>query len=86
VEACGAKHQTTPPPVLLTLRSFSVTACVSARERERNGRGSRRVDPADVPVQVGGDAAGAAHHPDGVRSPHRLLPRRPRPHPIQRRP
>lgn len=36
-------------------------------------------------VQVGAYAARSDHHPHRVRSPHRLLSRRPRPPPIQRR-
>lgn len=56
--------------------------------RARRGHGARwrgRVLPAHGSDAVGGDAAGAGHHTLRVRAPHRLLPWRPRPHPVQRR-
>lgn len=56
-------------------------------EKDRYGGGGRRrgLLPGRGSDEVGADALGAAHHPRRVRPPHRVLPRRPRPPPIQRR-
>lgn len=63
-------------------------ARISKRERGRESEGGQKnggLLSADGSVPVGADAAGSAHHPHRVRSPHRLLSRRPWSPPVQRR-
>lgn len=55
-----------------------------SRLRKEERENGRMLSP-NGSVQVGAYAARPDHHPHRVRSPHRLLSRRPRPPPIQRR-